>query len=331
MFDAKSLLDALVGGAKPAHTSGAPDTTAHGDPLGDLLRNIIPDKNSENAGAAAPPSSSGDDIGDILNNLKEKIGAEGGLGDILGQVFGQATSGVREGAGKIDEATGASDSVGDAVRQLSGKSPEELIATVREMIANNQLGAGAALGGLGALILGTQTGRSVAVGAAKIGALALIGGLAYKAYQNYQQGRPLITGKDEVVAEPPPGSGFEPSAVSNREALTLIRTMVAAAAADGRVDSIEQNAILGSLPQHGLNGEAEEFLAAQLNHPASIDEIAGAIRSKEEAVRVYTAARITIEPDSDAEKDFLASLASRLNIEPELAAHLNASARQVGA
>ena len=69
-----------------------------------------------------------------------------------------------------------------------------MLAQLKELIANNQLGAGAALGGLGTLVLGTGTGRSLAGSAIKLGGLALIGGLAYKAYQNYQQGQPAADG-----------------------------------------------------------------------------------------------------------------------------------------
>ena len=114
--------------------------------------------------------------------------------DVLRQVLGQATSGVREGAGRLDECTGASNRARDAIGQATGQSPDELIAKLKELIASNQLGAGAALGGLGALILGTGTGRSLAGSAVKLGGLALIGGLAYKAYQNYQQGLPPLGG-----------------------------------------------------------------------------------------------------------------------------------------
>ena len=50
------------------------------------------------------------------------------------------------------------------------------------------------MGGLGGLVLGTKAGRAMAGSAIKLGALALIGGLAYQAIQNYQQGKPALTG-----------------------------------------------------------------------------------------------------------------------------------------
>ena len=161
--------------------------------------------------------------------------------DVLKQVLGQATSGVREGAGRLDEATGASGRARDAIGQATGQSPEELIAKLKDLIANNKLGAGAALGGLGALILGTGAGRALAGSAVRLGGLALIGGLAYKAYQNYQQGLPPLTGAkpptQQGLVAAPNGSGFEPDAVTHESAVLYIRAMIAAAAADGRIDA----------------------------------------------------------------------------------------------
>ena len=148
--------------------------------------------------------------------------AGGSLLDVFRQALGQATYGVREGAGRLDEATGASTQAREAVGQATGQSPEELVAKIRELIANNQLAAGAALGGLGALIFGTGAGRSLAGRAIKLGGFALIGGLAYKAYQNYQQGQPPLAGgggrRTHALLAAPEGSGFEAGAVTHDQA-----------------------------------------------------------------------------------------------------------------
>ena len=57
----------------------------------------------------------------------------------------------------------------------------------------------------------------------------------------------------------PQGSGFETAAVTNDAAITYIRGMIAAAAADGRIDAKEQQKILGGLQQAGLGAKAEEY------------------------------------------------------------------------
>lgn len=274
---------------------------------------------------------SGGGLGDILGQLRDKLGqsggaatgGSGGLADILGQVLSQATQGAREGATRIGDATGARDALG---RATGGQNVDDLLAKLRDLVQQNPLAAGTAAGGLGGLLLGTKTGRSIAGSAVKVGALALIGGLAYKAFQNYQAGRPLITGATDAEAAPQ-GSGFEPAAVTNETAALYIRAMIAAAASDGRIDSDEQARIVGSLKQAGVDAEAEEFLATELNNPSTAEQLAAAVQSPEEAVQVYTAARIAIDPDTSGEQQFLARLAAALGIDSKLAAHIDATTR----
>jgi uncharacterized membrane protein YebE (DUF533 family) len=319
----------------------APPGQAGGGSLEDMLRNIL---GGGQGGPGGPATPGGGGLQDILRDLlgggqtgptsrmvgDGGQGAQGSVLDVLKQVLGQATSGVREGAGRLDEVTGASGRARDALGQATGQSPDELIAKLKDLIANNQLGAGAALGGLGALILGTGAGRSLAGSAAKLGGLAMIGGLAYKAFQNYQQGLPPLDGgrpAQQGLVAAPSGSGFEPAAVTHDHAVLYIRAMIAAAAADGRIDAREQQKILGGLQQAGLNEAAQQFLTSEINNPASVDELAAAATSQADAVQVYTAARIAVDVDSEAEHEFLARLAEALGIDDALAAQVDAAAR----
>lgn len=384
MFDAKSLLEALMRGAQPAPSAQAqsgggladilgqilkPGAGGQGGGLGDILGKMMPSGGGQ-AGAApqapgaaggleemlrklmpqgggAPSSSqpsSGGGLGDIFGQLQKQLGQAGqgsaspggqaqqgggGLLEILAQVLGQATSGAKEGAGKLNEMTGAGQHARDAIGQATGKSPEDLLAQLQELIKGNPGAATAGLGGLGAVVLGTRTGRSVAASAAKLGALALIGGLAFKAYQNYAQGRPLVSGNDDgrLLSEPAPqGSGFEPAAISNETATLYIRAMISAAASDGRIDASEQQRVLGSLQQAGIEDAAQTFLKQELQKPATIDDLAEGVRTPAEAVQVYTAARLAIDPDTHEENEFLAGLAERLGIDAKLVAHIDATA-----
>ena len=107
--------------------------------------------------------------------------------------------------------------------------------------------------------------------------------------------------------------------------------MIAAAAADGRIDEKEQQRILGGLKQAGFEGTAQQFLAREINHPATADDLAKAVSSPAQAVQVYTAARIAVDPDIEEEHEFLVALADRLDIDVDLAAHIDAVARSTGA
>jgi uncharacterized membrane protein YebE (DUF533 family) len=314
------------------HAAPAPHGGGGGGGLGDILGQLQRQLGQGGGGQQADASGGGG-LGDILAQLKDKLGqaggagGAGGLGDILGQVLGQATAGAKEGATRIGEATGAKDALG---KVTGGQSPEELLEKLRGLVRDNPMAATGAAAGAGGAIFGTRAGRAVAGSAIKIGALALIGGLAYKAFQNYQAGKPLVTG--ETLAEAAPqGSGFEPAAVTNESAALYIRAMIAAAAADGRIDNAEQAKIVGALKQAGADAEAEEFIANELNNPASVEDLAGAVNTPEEAVQLYTAARIAIEPDSGAEKQFLGGLAAALGIDNKLAAHIDAQTRSAAA
>lgn len=339
------LRDILGGGGQAGR---APSGGPGGGGLEDMLRDILGGGGPGGRGGQSP---GGGNLQDMLRDLlggggpgsANRMVGEGGQGgqggpaavlDVLKQVLGQATSGVREGAGRLDEATGASGRARDAIGQATGQSPDELIAKLKDLIANNKLGAGAALGGLGALILGTGAGRALAGSAARLGGLALIGGLAYKAYQNYQQGLPPLGGNpptQQRLIAAPKGSGFEPDAVTHDSAVLYIRAMIAAAAADGRIDAKEQQKILGGLQQAGMNEAAQQFLSKEINNPATVEDLAAAVASPQDAVQVYTAARVAVDVDNDEEHEFLGRLAEALGIDDKLAAQVDEAARSTAA
>lgn len=358
MFDAKSILENIVRGVAPQNQTpqgGGQGGGGFGDILGqilgggqpgsggglaDILAEVQRQLGGQQGGNTAPPRSAADapnssgaggglgSLGDIFGQIKDKLNqpganGSGSIADILGQVLSQATAGAKEGATRIGEATGAKDALG---RVTGGQSPEELLEKLKQLVRDNPMAATGAAAGAGGVILGTKTGRAVAGGAVRIGALALIGGLAYKAFQNYQAGKPLITGVVPAEAAPQ-GSGFEPAAVTNESAALYIRAMIAAANADGRIDDAEQAKVIGGLKQAGIDAEAEEFLANELNNPASVEDLANAVTSPEEAVQVYTAARMAIDPDTSGEQQFLSKLGAALGIDRKLAAHIDATTR----
>lgn len=249
-------------------------------------------------------------------------GMAGGLGGMVRQVLGQATQGLQDASSKSGLSTKATEVVGQV---SGGKTPQDLLAQAKSMMGQNQMATGAALGGLGALVFGTSTGRSVAVSAAQLGGLALIGGLAYKAYQNYSAGKTIISA-DQAMLPAPAGSGFEADIASNETAVLFIRAMIAAAAADGHIDATERNAIIGGLKEAGFDAEANTWLENEMMNSASINDLVKGATTAELAAQVYTAARLAINPDTRAEQDFLAGLSGALGLDAELVANIDAAA-----
>ncbi|MBX9875753.1 tellurite resistance TerB family protein [Bosea sp. (in: a-proteobacteria)] len=295
MFNAKSLLDALVSAGTQAGQPGGQGQTGS--------------------------------LGQILGGLATKVQQGGGLGGLAGMA-GQILTQASQGVGDAARQTGVQQKAGDVMGQVTGgRSAQDVLAQAKAMFDKNPAMATAVLGGLGALVFGSSTGRAVVGSAAKLGGMALIGGLAYKAYQNYQSGKPMLDiGSSPELLPAPRGTGFEAEAATEATALLFIRAMIAAAAADGAIDAEERTTILGGLREAGFDQEANEWLEQEMASPASIETLVAGAESPELAAQIYTAARIAINPDTAGEKNFLAALSAELGLDAELVANIDAAA-----
>jgi uncharacterized membrane protein YebE (DUF533 family) len=314
MFDAKKLLDALMTASQsPSATSrsAVPGAGSAGGGLGDLLGNVVSQIQQSGPGKAASAGAAG---------------GLGGLGGILGAVLGQATQGVQS-AGRD---TGATNALGSILGKLGGGPVGDLAGRAKGVAQDNPFASGAALGSLAGLFLGSKAGRGLAVDAAKVGGLALIGGLAYQAYKNYQAGQsPLGLPSPEAVPQIPPASPFGESGDASADqahAILMLRAMIAAASADGAIDDDERSRIVGGLQQIGLDAGAARFLEQEFARPATPIDLAAEASGPEAAAEIYTAARLAIDPDHPAEKAFLSTLADQLALSRQLVAHIDAAA-----
>jgi len=167
----------------------------------------------------------------------------------------------------------------------------------------------------------------------KIGGLAAIGGLAYKAYQNYQNGKSpeVTTGQEPELPPPPADTSFHPSQMPEGEtefALVLIRAMIAAAKADGHIDDEERGKIGDRLALSGMDAEAGQFLNAELANSASMDDLVAAAKTDAQKVELYTASRLAVSTDTRAERGYLDLLAGRLNLPDNLVEHIESTVAQ---
>lgn len=216
--------------------------------------------------------------------------------------------------------------LGSQVPGLSG-SVRDRAGQAAEIAKNNPMKAGA----LAAAIFGTKTGRKLAGNAAAVGGLAAIAGLGYLAYRNYQSGQsPQAVTQPQPTQEllpPPVDSPFHPQSptLSNSFALTLVQAMIAAAKADGHIDAGERAHIMEKVKISGLDTEAEAFIEKELADPLDMDALVAAAKTEEQKVEIYTASRLTIEPDSRAERGYLDLLAGRLGLPDALVEHIEAT------
>lgn len=223
------------------------------------------------------------------------------------------------------------DSLLSGVKDLTaGQGAKDLVGKARTTWdGQSTLAKGAIAGGLLGVLLSGNARRMVGTGV-KVGGAALIGGLAYKAYEDWKNGKTAVAA-DGPLALPEPSSDFLPQDAEATEdlSLRLLQAMIAAAKADGQITPQERARIADALPQLGLGDAAGALIAAQLDTPLNIGAVAALARSQAEATEIYAASLLAIDPDGAAEKGYLAMLAARLKLDAGLVDHINARARDL--
>ena len=187
--------------------------------------------------------------------------------------------------------------------------------------------AGGLAGGALANVLSGKKARKVAGSALQLGGMALVGGLAYKAWHNYQQGSGAAAGPG--FATPPEDSAFLPA--SNDTAgvrslsLLLARAMIAAAKADGQIDAQETRTILNQINGLDISAEDKAFLFEEYGRPLDVPGLVAAVDSQEHAAEVYAASVMMVDPPSPPEQIYLDTLARELGLEAGLANEIHAT------
>lgn len=131
------------------------------------------------------------------------------------------------------------------------------------------------------------------------------------------------------AAVPPPLPGTMPSPATEAnvppEVLRVLRLTLSAARADGTLTPREREAILA---QARLAG-AEPLVAAELQAPRPLAEIAGGVSNPMVREDLYTLAFSIVRADeavSPGERSYLTELAGHLRLEPEVVARLEEQA-----
>jgi uncharacterized membrane protein YebE (DUF533 family) len=275
------------------------------------------------------------DANKLLNQMlgsqgaSQAQGAMNQVGGLLGNLLKDSVAGMQQGAADIEKNTGIGAKADQALKGVTGgKSAGDLFEQAKTFAANNKLATGAAIGGLGALLLGTKGGRGLIGTGVTLGGLAMVGGLAYKAYQNHQA-KQAPQAQQGLIEAAPAASPFGETGnaqTDNETAILILRAMIAAAACDGAIDNEERSRIVGGLQQAGLDVYSAKFLDEEFAKPAAIADLAAAAKTDAVKAQVYTAARIAIDPDSMKEKAFLMNLAVSLGLDEGLVAQIDAGA-----
>ena len=202
---------------------------------------------------------------------------------------------------------------------------------------------GQMLGGSLGDAFGGQRGRrkrSSVFSAGGFGGKAQLGlgllGVAMAAWEHYGQRGAAVTPASAAAMPPPPPASSPPpppSAVKTRalpvldehqqQVVLLIRTMIAAANADGHIDAAERDTILARARDGGLNDETLAWLDAEIARPQTLGQVISNGR-RDLAAETYAAAALAITVDTEAERNWLDALAHGLGLDPALRADLDA-------
>ena len=203
----------------------------------------------------------------------------------------------------------------NGAKDLAAEATRGDLTTKAKSTWNNQsnLTKGAVAGGLLGVLLSGDGRRLLGTGV-QVGGAALIGGLAYKAYQDWQNSK----SPDQAQLPAP--------SVTDEFSISLLQAMINATKADGQVTATERAQITAQLPQLGLGPDAAAMIAAELDAPFDPNRIATLAQNESEASQIYAASLLAVDPEGMAEKGYLAMLAARLKLDAGLVKHLHANA-----
>lgn len=193
------------------------------------------------------------------------------------------------------------------------------------------LAGGAAAGGLVALLLGTKKGRKMGGKALKYGGLAAVGGLAYKAYRDWQTQQPSGQESNPLsLPRPPADSGFDlendTDASGQDFRLSVMKAMISAAKSDDHIDAEEHARIHARIDDLGLGASEKAAMFDYFAAPADPVATAGLARTTEQKAEIYLASALAIDPDTVQEQAYLDALSNALDLPQGLRGHLDLEA-----
>jgi uncharacterized membrane protein YebE (DUF533 family) len=175
-------------------------------------------------------------------------------------------------------------------------------------------GKGALAGGAVGLLLGNRSIR-------RVGGLAALGFLAYKAYGSWRSDK-----AGAVAATEPRTVDRIAAPEQEHHSRVLLAAIVAAAKADGHVDERERTLIEEGLSKSGEDEALREWLRTELAKPLDPAEIAARADTPELAAEVYLVSVLTVDEQNFMERAYLDELSRQLKLEEGLKLRLEQQA-----
>ncbi len=232
--------------------------------------------------------------------MNDKSGA-GSLIDIIGQLGGMLAG--QAGSGSSSQSSGGLGGVlGEVIESLGGGNQNVIgnLAALAESMFGNK---------------GTRQADRTAVGSGILSVLASLAITALRKAGHQPAAMPMSLYE--------PKSDKDLAAIEN-EAEIIVKAMINAAKADGRIDDAEVKKIIGKLQEDGLSEQEKQFFIQEANKPLDINELINSVSGRPElAAQVYAASLLAIEVDTPAEKEYLQQLAKGLCLDSQVIEHIH--------
>ncbi|MET0846563.1 MAG: tellurite resistance TerB family protein [Pseudomonas sp.] len=183
-------------------------------------------------------------------------------------------------------------------------------------------GGGSAMGGggLGGLLGGMLGGGSPMGGSTQrrsgggthYAALASLGMMAFQAYQAWQRSQAAAPQQAPRTVDLLSGPEVEDHSHA------ILRALIAAAKADGRIDESEKQMISTEIGRHTDDPALQQWLDDEVARPLDAADVAQSATDPGMASEMYLTSVMLVDDQQDAERNYLDELAAALGIEPEL-------------
>lgn len=211
-----------------------------------------------------------------------------------------------------------------------GGSSKDLLGQLGSQLGGGQTSGGSGIdmksllgGGALGLLLGSRRGRKMGGKALKYGALAGVGVLAWKAWQNSQAGSGQAAAP--VAADAGQGQPLEQlqGQAQEQRGLEILQAMIMAARADGHIDGEERALLSREIERLGPDDELQTWIQQQFDAPLDAAALARSADSPQARREIYLVSAAIIDEQNPMERAWLDQLAAEMALEPALVRELD--------
>lgn len=172
-------------------------------------------------------------------------------------------------------------------------------------------------GGALGMLMGSKRGRSMGGKALKYGAIAGVGVLAWKAWQNHQASQNQAGDSQEGQ----PLEQLDGQAQEQRS-LEILQAMIMAARADGHIDEAERAQLTEQIDALGADEELHAWVEQQFQAPLDAEALARQADSPQAAREIYLVSVAMIDDQNPMERAWLDQLSAALGLDAEMTREL---------